>query len=189
MTNSIIGFMMMCRYRVFDADLLSVPVVGRRAKICHNIHLHARKMKVLSTTSGTSFLVLFAALSCFLTVGCAFSSNPEKGGASSPASRSLSEPATDNENYPLSSRRGFISEVTIPILAAASIMVPESALAAPPVLEKDTDSLLARAQRARRPKPPKVLRRKLSQDFAVLLMRSSYDSLDEIDCVAMVSRR
>jgi hypothetical protein len=151
--------------------------------------MHARKMKVLMMPSRTSFLVFFAALSGFLAVGCAFSSNPKNGGASSPASRSLPEPATDSENYPLSSRRGFLSEVTIPILAAASIMVPDSALASPPVSAKDTDSLLAKAQRARRPKPPKVLRRKLSQDFAVLLMRSSYNALDEIDCVAMVSRQ
>jgi hypothetical protein len=79
--------------------------------------------------------------------------------------------------------------VTIPIFAAVSLMVPDSALASPPVSKKETDSLLALAQRARRPKPPKVLRRKLSQDFAVLLMRSSYDALDEIDCVAMVSRQ
>jgi hypothetical protein len=157
---------------------------------CHNIHMHSRKMSVLMMTSRTSFLVFFAALSGFLAVGCAFSSNPKNGWPSSPASRSLSQPATtDSENYSLSSRRGFLSEVTIPILAAASIMVPDSALASPPVSAKDTDSLLARFQRARRPKTPKVLRRKLSQDFAVLLMRSSYNALDEIDCVAMVSCR
>ncbi|KAL3923519.1 MAG: hypothetical protein SGILL_001609 [Bacillariaceae sp.] len=58
-------------------------------------------------------------------------------------------------------------------------------MAAEPIQSKDTDSLLAIAKRKLRPKPPKVLRRKLSQDFAVLLMRSSYSVLDELDCVAM----
>ena len=57
--------------------------------------------------------------------------------------------------------------------------------AAEPVNAKDTDSILAIARRKLRPKPPKVLRRKLSQDFAVLLMRSSYNALDDMDCVAM----
>ena len=68
----------------------------------------------------------------------------------------------------------------------STLLLPDTALASPPITAKDTDSLLAQAQRARRPKPPKVLRRKLSLDFAVLLMRSSYNALDEIDCVAMV---
>lgn len=58
-------------------------------------------------------------------------------------------------------------------------------MAAEPINSKDTDSLLAIAKRKLRPQPPKVLRRKLSQDFAVLLMRSSYSVLDELDCVAM----
>lgn len=82
------------------------------------------------------------------------------------------------------------------ILAAASSLavtatgtsilgLPSSAIAAEPVNAKDTDSVLAIARRKLRPKPPKVLRRKLSQDFAVLLMRSSYNALDEMDCVAM----
>lgn len=60
-----------------------------------------------------------------------------------------------------------------------------AALAAEPVQAKDTDSLLMIAKRKLRPKPPKLLRRKLSLDFAVLLMRSSYIALDELDCVAM----
>jgi hypothetical protein len=60
-----------------------------------------------------------------------------------------------------------------------------SSLAAEPVQAKDTDSVKAILQRKLRSKPPKVLRRKLSQDFAVLLMRSSYNALDEMDCIAM----
>jgi hypothetical protein len=85
-----------------------------------------------------------------------------------------------------STRRNFVSVGFFGFLTATTAY-PGLAMASPPVTAKDTDSLLAKAQRARRPKPPKVLRRKLSLDFAVLLMRSSYNALDEIDCVAMVS--
>jgi hypothetical protein len=70
--------------------------------------------------------------------------------------------------------------MTIPLLASAS-----PAIAALPVTIGEADGLGARAERAIRPKPPKALRPKLNQDFAVLLMRSSYNALDEIDCVAM----
>lgn len=66
-----------------------------------------------------------------------------------------------------------------------SVTTQGTALAAEPVTAKDTDSLLVVAKRKFRPKPPKLLRRRLSQDFAVLLMRSSYNALDELDCVAM----
>ena len=48
---------------------------------------------------------------------------------------------------------------------------------------------LAAVQRAlelkRRPEPQRAPRRKLEQDFAVLLMRSSYGAADELDFVAM----
>jgi hypothetical protein len=85
-------------------------------------------------------------------------------------------------------RRGILSTAYSGLLAtagASSILLPEMAGAAEPVNAKDTDSVLAIARRKLRPKPPKVLRRKLSQDFAVLLMRSSYNALDDMDCVAM----
>jgi hypothetical protein len=66
------------------------------------------------------------------------------------------------------------------------LAVARSANAAGPVTAKDTDSFGARLQRATRPKPPKLLRPKMTLEFAVLLMRSSYQALDQIDCVAMV---
>lgn len=68
-------------------------------------------------------------------------------------------------------------------LALTTPLPPASA--AEPIQARDTDSILAIARRKLRPKPPRILRRKLSQDFAVLLMRSSYNALDEMDCVAM----
>lgn len=73
------------------------------------------------------------------------------------------------------------------IVGSASIaFTPFPSRAAGPITERETDSLAIMAKRALRPKPPKLLRRKLSQDFAVLLMRSSYNALDKLDCVAMV---
>jgi hypothetical protein len=79
-------------------------------------------------------------------------------------------------------RRTVLSTLmTIPLLVSAS-----PALAALPVTIDEADGLAARAERAIRPKPPKALRPRLNQDFAVLLMRSSYNALDQIDCVAMV---
>ncbi|KAL7556159.1 hypothetical protein ACA910_006266 [Epithemia clementina (nom. ined.)] len=58
-------------------------------------------------------------------------------------------------------------------------------LAAAPITVEESQSLDARMKRAMRPKPPKILRPRLTLDFAVLLMRSSYNVLDELDCVAM----
>ena len=80
------------------------------------------------------------------------------------------------------SRRDVLATASS-ILATATF--PNIAQAAEPVNAKDTDSVLAIAKRKLRPKPPRLLRKKLSQDFAVLLMRSSYDALDAMDCVAM----
>jgi hypothetical protein len=72
--------------------------------------------------------------------------------------------------------------------SASFAVFPLPSRAAAPITERETDSLAVMAKRALRPKPPKLLRRKLSQDFAVLLMRSSYNALDQLDCVAMVSQ-
>ena len=66
---------------------------------------------------------------------------------------------------------------------------PDAAIAAAPITAQEADSFLAKSQRLVRPKPPKALRPKLDQDFAVLLMRSSYNALDELDCVAMVRNK
>ncbi|KAG7355975.1 hypothetical protein IV203_000661 [Nitzschia inconspicua] len=82
-----------------------------------------------------------------------------------------------------SARRQILSTGLAPL--AWNTLFPSQAIAAEPIQSRDTDSLLAIVKRKLRPKPPKLLRRKLSQDFAVLLMRSSYNALDELDCVAM----
>lgn len=74
-------------------------------------------------------------------------------------------------------------------LTAAPLVVatlsPPPANAAGPVSPRETEGLPARLARALRPRPVKSLRSRLNLDFAVLLMRSSYNALDELDCVAM----
>jgi hypothetical protein len=84
-------------------------------------------------------------------------------------------------------RKEFFSHAANFLLfPAVATAIPGTAYGASPVTLKDTDSLGAIAKRKFRQKPPKVLRRKLSMEFAVLLMRSSYNALDTLDCVAMV---
>jgi len=61
----------------------------------------------------------------------------------------------------------------------------KDANAAPPLTADVADNFSARAERALRPKPPKVLRTRMNLDFAVLLMRSSYNAVDAIDIVPM----
>ncbi|KAL7545452.1 hypothetical protein ACHAWF_008802 [Thalassiosira exigua] len=68
---------------------------------------------------------------------------------------------------------------------ALSLSHPSVALAAPPLTAEMADNFSARAERALRPKPAKVLRPRMNLDFAVLLMRSSYNAIDQIDIVAM----
>lgn len=92
----------------------------------------------------------------------------------------------DNNNADFLKRRNIITNTfNLAAITVAMTTNVASSLAAEPVQAKDTDSVKAILQRKFRPKPPKVLRRKLSQDFAVLLMRSSYNALDEMDCIAM----
>lgn len=81
------------------------------------------------------------------------------------------------------SRRRLIS--TISSISVSSCLLPQSVLAAPPLTAEEADNFQARAERAFRPKPARVLRPRMNLDFAVLLMRSSYNAVDEIDIVAM----
>lgn len=59
------------------------------------------------------------------------------------------------------------------------------AAAVSPITKADTDSVMAQASRRLRPKPPRILRDRLKLDFAVLLMRSSYNACDQLDIIAM----
>src|SRR3569832_790548 len=83
-------------------------------------------------------------------------------------------------------RKAFLTTVASGGGACLSwLLTPNNAQAAPPITEGESESIGARALRMFRPNPPRVLRPKLNKDFAVLLMRSSYNTLDELDCVAM----
>ena len=85
-------------------------------------------------------------------------------------------------------RRNLLEQtgITVGLFWMSTAFQPPAAHAAPPITAVEADNFLAKSQRLIRPKPPKALRPKLDQDFAVLLMRSSYNALDELDCVAMV---
>mmetsp|Transcript_4513 Transcript_4513/g.5221 ORF Transcript_4513/g.5221 Transcript_4513/m.5221 type:complete len:372 (-) Transcript_4513:36-1151(-) len=93
----------------------------------------------------------------------------------------------ENESGYIDEKRRFITKT--PILITTSMIAnagkPLYAFAAEPVTAGEADGIGARLARKLRKKAPKVLRSKLNQDFAVLLMRSSYNALDKIDCVAM----
>jgi hypothetical protein len=83
-----------------------------------------------------------------------------------------------------SSRRELLSRVgSLSLIGIIAQRNP--AYAAAPITVAETGNLGALTQRALRSKPPKVLRKKLNIDFAVLLMQSSYNALDQLDCVAM----
>ena len=82
----------------------------------------------------------------------------------------------------------LLSPIAMPIIATTSFgtpLLPAMANAAPPMTAGEADNVGARFERSMRKKPPRVLRNKLNLDFAVLLMRSSYNALDELDVVAM----
>ncbi|KAI2489818.1 tRNA (guanine-N7-)-methyltransferase [Fragilaria crotonensis] len=102
----------------------------------------------------------------------------------------IANTSTDDDGDPLVrivSRRRFGQLLFLPVASGAACMLlsPQLALAASPMTSGEADGLKARLERSLRPKAPKVLRSQLNQDFAVLLMRASYNALDQIDCVAM----
>lgn len=112
----------------------------------------------------------------------AFPSASKRSGCRHVSQLTMSPNSHEEEETSSESRRSLFSKlITIPLLSWTA-----HAIAAPPMTLGESDGLGARTQRALRPKPPKILRPKLNQDFAVLLMRSSYQALDKIDCVAMV---
>ena len=82
----------------------------------------------------------------------------------------------------ISRRRLMISTISS---ISASAGLSQSALAAPPLTAEEADNFQARFERGLRSKPARVLRQRMNIDFAVLLMRSSYNAVDELDIVAM----
>ena len=97
-----------------------------------------------------------------------------------------SKPPKNIEIEHFISRRRWISSIATTMISSGSILLSqEVANAAPPLSADQADNFSARVERARRPKPAKVLRPRLNLDFAVLLMRSSYGAVDDIDIVSM----
>ena len=88
-----------------------------------------------------------------------------------------------SQNVHKVSRRNALASIST--LGIASTIFPKASIAAPPISAEEVESPSARFERKRRKAPPKLLRPTLNLDFAVLLMRSSYNAMDEIDCVAM----
>jgi len=96
-----------------------------------------------------------------------------------------SKPQTNVEIEHIISRRRLISSIATTTTSSSILLSQEVANAAPPLSADQADNFSARVERARRPKPAKVLRPRLNLDFAVLLMRSSYSAVDDIDIVSM----
>lgn len=70
------------------------------------------------------------------------------------------------------SRRDLFSQIAC-VAPASVLFQSQGALAAPPLTPEETDNFAARAERALRPKPPKVLRTRMNIDFAGKLLCKS----------------
>ncbi|KAL3797470.1 hypothetical protein ACHAW5_006967 [Stephanodiscus triporus] len=84
------------------------------------------------------------------------------------------------------SRRRWASSISSVALSGAVLLSRQGvARAAPPLTADVADGISARAERALRPRPARVLRPRMNLDFAILLMRASYNAVDDIDVVPM----
>ncbi|CAB9507444.1 expressed unknown protein [Seminavis robusta] len=82
----------------------------------------------------------------------------------------------------LMTRRNLLHATAV---LASSLAYPRVVQAAAPLTEEEANSVKAKAHRKLRPKPVQTLRPSLDKDFASLFMTSSYQSMDDIDCVPM----
>ena len=131
---------------------------------------------------------LVVCASCWIQSTCL---QPSLGGKPKiKAKSSVEQPIAANEDQIEStlSRRALFQGAASTCLSFGTLANPlySVANAAAPITAAEADNFPSKAQRLLRPKPPKALRPKLNKDFAVLLMRSSYNALDQLDCVAMV---
>eukprot|EP00957_Ditylum_brightwellii_P135557 10335918-Ditylum_brightwellii.AAC.1 len=84
------------------------------------------------------------------------------------------------------SRRRALTKICIATIATSTTTtIQQKANAAPPMTIGETENVKAKVERSICPKPVKSSPPKLSLNFAVLLMRSSYNALNAIDCVVM----
>jgi hypothetical protein len=105
-------------------------------------------------------------------------------GTTTKKSKFLMNSGESDQDESCSSRRKLLARVG-PLSLIGLIAQRDPAYAAAPITVAETGNVGALTQRAFRTKPPRVLRKKLNIDFAVLLMQSSYNALDQLDCVAM----
>jgi len=111
-----------------------------------------------------------------ISFGAAYSRNQKPGRRWQTQEDSMIDPKDE------SCRRSFLkAAVFAPVVTSFANPV----FAAAPITQGEPQNLGNQFQRLLRPKPPKILRSKLDKDFAVLLMRASYNTLDALDCVAM----
>ena len=90
--------------------------------------------------------------------------------------------------YPEMERRRWLTLISSSIFSSGTILstTGQAALAVPPLTADEAENnFSARLERKLRPKPARVLRPRMNLDFAVLLMRSSYNAVDDIDIVSM----
>ncbi len=84
---------------------------------------------------------------------------------------------------PDTSRRDVMNILSL--VGITPFVKPLPSNAATPMTVDEAESFSAKLERKRRKPPPKLLRPQINMDFAVLMMRSSYQAMDELDCVAM----
>ncbi len=84
-----------------------------------------------------------------------------------------------------SSTSSLIATTVATTVTTPLILSPQPSHAATPLTTQEADNFQSKLQRKLRKSPPKLLRQNLNLDFAVLLMRSSYNAVDELDFVPM----
>mmetsp|Transcript_30730 Transcript_30730/g.60828 ORF Transcript_30730/g.60828 Transcript_30730/m.60828 type:complete len:463 (+) Transcript_30730:11-1399(+) len=93
---------------------------------------------------------------------------------------------SNKSNNDDTNRRNLLRNVASAVPLVIDLGRPPLAHAAAPLDTVETDSIGAILKRKYfLPKPTRLLRPKLAIDFAVSLMRASYNVLDELDCVPM----
>ena len=86
----------------------------------------------------------------------------------------------ENERERIMNRRFMMKQLSLGLISTSSFAGfanVDLAYASPPMKDAaEADNLGARMQRSLRPKPAKLLRQPMTREFAVLLMRCSYNA-------------
>ncbi len=99
------------------------------------------------------------------------------------------QPLETKTSQPISRRKALGNSIGVAWTTVSSSVVvathPDCSMAVAPITQKETETGMSKAMRMVRRSPPKILRQKLKQEFAVLLMRTCYSIVDELDIVPM----